>query len=94
MDAAPCCRTYLNWKIIMTMNKEDPRIARTRKLLWDIPVTPDGYLHMKHPETRRFGKFAIMDLVANRYLLQMKDEDGVVEFADIEAVVDAGWLID
>ncbi|HET9048268.1 MAG TPA: hypothetical protein VFN29_04805 [Chiayiivirga sp.] len=78
----------------MTTNKEDPRIALTRKLLWDIPASPDGYLRMKHPESSRFGKFAIMDLVADRYVLQVKEEDGSVEFEDIEAVVDAGWLID
>ena len=78
----------------MTTNEEDPRRALTRKLLQDIPVAPDGYLHMKHPESRRFGKFAILELVADWYVLQMKGGEGGIEFGDIEAVVWAGWLID
>ena len=78
----------------MTTNEEDPRRALTRKLLRDIPMTPDGYLHMKHPESRRFGKFAILELVADRYVLQVRGEEERIEFADIDAVVRAGWLVD
>ena len=78
----------------MTTNEEASRRARTRKMLWDIPVTPDGYVHMKHPENRRFGRFSIGDLVGSRYVLHLKDEEGLVEFEDIDAVLDAGWLID
>lgn len=78
----------------MTTNEEDPRRALTRKLLQDIPVAPDGYLHMKHPESRRFGKFAIMVLVAGRYALQVESEDGSVEFEDIEVVIGDGWVVD
>lgn len=77
----------------MTAYDESLR-ARTRTLLHDIPVTPDGFVHMKHPGNGQFGRFDSIDLVNNRHVLHLKDEQGVIEFADIDAVIDAGWLID
>lgn len=65
----------------------------TREALRDVPVTPDGRIHMKQIDGG-FGSIDLLELVAGNYVLHRKGSDESVCFADEDAVVAAGWAID
>ena len=66
---------------------------RTRKAIEQIPVTPDGQLNFKHP-TLGYAYAAIDDLVHDRLILRTKTGGSEYRFAEIEALLQAGWAID
>lgn len=65
----------------------------TRQALYDVPVTHDGHIHMKRIDGG-FGTFDALELIANTFELHVKGSDEVLSFADLDAVVGAGWVID
>ena len=74
--------------------KETASQAYTRTLLYTLPATPDGKLHMKHPQLRRFGFFLLLDCLNDHFKLYFKDSDETLIFEDIDAVILSGWLAD
>lgn len=64
----------------------------TRKALEDIIVTPDGIIHMKHIDGR-YGGIAALSLLREGCTIVLTDGSRE-HFADIEALIDAGWVID
>lgn len=67
--------------------------SQTREALHQVPATPDGYVHMKNIDGR-FGRMSAMDLIANTYVLLLKDRDETQRFGSVDALIDAGWAID
>ena len=65
----------------------------TRDALVELPILPDGLIHMKHIE-RRFGSMALTDLLAEKCTISIKPDGPILDFPDVDAVIDAGWAID
>ena len=66
---------------------------QTRQALYDLPVCPDGRLHMKHIGGGN-GWFDLLDLAASKFVLHLKGDSGERTFADADEVIAAGWAID
>ncbi len=66
---------------------------RTREAIEQIPVTPDGHLHFKHP-TLGYAHATLDDLVHDRLLLRSKTGSDEHRFAEVEALLQAGWAVD
>lgn len=65
----------------------------TRRALHDGPVMPDGLLHLKHVDGR-YGTMALVDIVANRFVVVDPRSAAETRFADAEALIADGWAID
>lgn len=68
-------------------------LQRTREAIEQIPVTPDGYLHFKHP-TLGYACATIDDLVDGRLVLRSSTGSDEHQFAEVEALLQAGWVVD
>ena len=68
-------------------------LKQTREVIEQIPVTPDGQLHFKHP-TLGYAYVTIDDLVHDRLVLRSKTGSDEHRFAEVEALLQAGWAID
>ena len=79
--------------IHLTCTWSESLLAQTREAIGQIPVTPDGQLHFKHP-TLGFAYATIDDLVHDRLILRSKTGGNEYRFAEIEALLQAGWAID
>ncbi len=66
---------------------------QTRQAIAQLPVTPDGYLHFKHP-TLGYAYATIDDLMHDRLLLRSKTGSNDHRFAEVEALLQAGWAVD
>ena len=66
---------------------------RTREAIGQIPVTPDGQLHFKHP-TLGYAYATIDDLVHDRLVLRSKTGSDEYRFAEVDALLHAGWAVD
>ena len=66
---------------------------RTREAIGQIPVTPDGQLHFKHP-TLGYAYATIDDLVHERLVLRSKTGGDEHRFADVDAMLQVGWAVD
>lgn len=65
----------------------------TRQALQDIPVSPDGLLHLKNLDGC-YASIDVLDLIARTYRLRRKSGDGEWTYPDVDAVLAAGWAID
>lgn len=65
----------------------------TRETLDELPFLPDGLVHMKHIDNR-FGTMSLVELLAGTYAITAKDDSEILSFADVDALIDAGWAID
>ncbi len=67
---------------------------QTRDFIRDIQVSPfDGALHFKHGD----GHFAVcgfQDLACGKLSLTEEQTGKVFEFADVDTLLDEGWVID
>ena len=67
---------------------------QTRDFIRQVQVSPfDGKLHFKHNE----GLFAIckpQDLACGKLTLTEEQTGKVFEFADVDTLLDEGWVID
>lgn len=68
-------------------------IQQTREAIQQIPVTPDGYLHFKHPKLG-YAYANLNDLVHDRLVLRSKTGSDEHRFAEVEALLQAGWALD
>ena len=68
-------------------------LKQTRDVIKQIPVTTDGHLHFKH-QTLGYAYATIDDLVHNRLVLHSKTGSDEHRFAEVEALLHAGWAID
>ena len=66
---------------------------QTREAIEQIPVTPDGHLHFKHP-TLGYAYATLDELSLDRLLLRSKIGSDVYRFDDVEALLQAGWAVD
>ena len=66
---------------------------QTRQAIAQLPVTPDGQLHFKHP-TLGYAYATLNDLMHERLLLRSKTGSDAYRFDDVEALLQAGWTVD
>ena len=66
---------------------------QTRQAIAQLPVTPDGHLHFKHP-TQGYAHATLDDLMHGRLLLRSKTGSDEHRFAEVKALLQAGWAID
>ena len=66
---------------------------QTRDIMEDAPVTPDGRLHFKHA-TRGYAYVKVDELCHGRLLFFSKPGGEKFWFDDVDAVLQAGWVID
>ena len=66
---------------------------QTRQAIAQLPVTPDGHLHFKHP-TLDYVHATLDDLTHDRLLLRSKTGSDEHRFAEVEALLQAGWAVD
>ena len=66
---------------------------QTRDAIAQLPVTPDGKLHFKHP-TLGGACATLRDLCDDRLLLKSKTGGDEHRFDDVDALLQAGWAID
>lgn len=81
------------------MNKNTPSSwseslqQQTRNAIARLPITRDGNLHFKHPTLG--GAFATLDdLCDDRLVLRAKPGAKVLQFEDVDALLQAGWALD
>ena len=77
----------------LTSTWSENLLKQTREAIEQIPVTPDGQLHFKHP-TLGYAYVTIDDLVHDRLVLRSKTGSDEHRFAEVEALLQAGWAID
>ena len=66
---------------------------QTRDAIEQMPVTPDGRIHFKHP-TLRHAFVTLDDLMQERLILQANTDGEAYRFEAVEALVQAGWALD
>ena len=66
---------------------------QTRQAIAQIPVTPDGQLHFKHP-TVGYAYATLDDLMHDRLLLHSKKGSSEYRLAGVDALLHAGWVVD
>jgi hypothetical protein len=78
----------------MTESWSDLLIEQTRNALADKWVGGlDGFLHLKNINGK-FGKICFENLMAERWLIHVKNSTDVNTFANVEDLISAGWAID
>ena len=65
----------------------------TRQAIAQLPVTSDGHLHFKH-SMLGYAHATLDDLTHDRLLLRSKTGIDEYRFAEVEALLLAGWAID
>lgn len=66
---------------------------QTLKALAELPITPDGLLHMKH-KSEGYGHLVLTELLAGKFNLYRKACEQPRIFADAQEMVASGWAID
>ena len=65
----------------------------TRATLYSMPITPDGLIGLKH-EDGRFGAISLDGLMANRFVVVDRASGAESRFADADAFIADGWVVD
>lgn len=65
----------------------------TREAIDSLPFTPDNCLHFKCTDGR-FALIHLSDLAHDDLVLRIKNSDQPLQFASVEALLEAGWAID
>lgn len=73
----------------LTCTWSEKLLKQTREAIEQIPVTPDGQLHFKHP-TLGYAYATTDDLVYERLVLRSKTGGDEHRFADVDAMLQAG----
>ncbi len=68
-------------------------IQQTRDAIDELPVTPDGRIHIKHP-TLGYAYATLDDLFNERLILHAKTGSEEYCFEAVETLLQAGWAID
>jgi hypothetical protein len=66
---------------------------QTREAVDEMRVAPDGLMHFKH-KTLGYATISFDNICANRFLLQPKKDGTEHEFADVDALLAGGWVVD
>ena len=66
---------------------------QTRDAIEQVPVTPDGRIHFKHP-TLGYAYATFDDLFNHCLILRSKTGIDEYRFAEVEALLQAGWAND
>ena len=66
---------------------------QTRDAIAQMPVTPDGRIHFKHP-TLGYAYATLDDLFNDCLILRSKTWSDEHLFAEVEALLQAGWVVD
>lgn len=66
---------------------------QTRQFIKEAPITPDGRLHFKHP-TQGYAYVKVDELCHSRLLMYGKPNGEKLWFDDVDAMLQAGWVID
>ena len=66
---------------------------QTRDAIAQMPVTPDGCIHFKHP-TLGYAYATLDDLMQENLLLHAKRGSEEYLFEGVEALLQAGWALD
>ena len=66
---------------------------QTRDAIEQMPVTPDGRIHFKHP-TLGYAYATFDDLFNDCLILRSKTGIGEYRFAEVDALLLAGWAVD
>ena len=66
---------------------------QTRDAIDELPVTPDGRIHFKHP-TLGYAYATLDDLFNERLILHAQTRSEEYCFAAVETLLQAGWAID
>ena len=77
----------------LTCTSSENLLKQTRDAIEQIPVTPDGQLHFKHP-TLGHAYASIDDLLHDRLVLRSKTGSDEYRFAEVDALLQAGWAVD
>ena len=67
--------------------------AETREAIDEMRVAPDGLMHFKH-KTLGYATMSFDNICANRFHLQPKKDGTDHEFADVDALIAGGWVVD
>lgn len=65
----------------------------TREILNELPILPNGIVHMKHINGGS-GTMDMVKILGGVYEIIVRSDATALSFSDIEAVIDAGWVID
>ena len=68
-------------------------IHQTRDAIDELPVSPDGRIHFKHP-TLGYAYATLDDLFNERLILHAKTGSEEYSFEAVETLLQAGWAID
>ncbi len=86
----------------MIKNSKEPTVPskwskslqdQTRKAFAELRMMPTGKLHMKH-KAKGYGHITWTDLSNGKIVLMQRDEEGELQFGDIDELLSAGWVID
>lgn len=66
---------------------------QTRDAIEQMPLTPDGRIHFKHP-TLGYAYATLDDLMQERLLLHAKTSAESYRFEAVESLLQAGWAVD
>ncbi|MBK6650667.1 MAG: hypothetical protein IPG42_13820 [Betaproteobacteria bacterium] len=65
----------------------------TREAIAQLPVSPDGQLHFKHPD-QGYAAASYEDLCQDLLTLRSSHGDHLHQFDSVDALLQAGWAID
>ena len=66
---------------------------QTREAVDEMRVAPDGLMHFKH-KTLGYATISFDNICVNRFLLQPKKDGTEHEYADVDALLAGGWVVD
>jgi hypothetical protein len=66
---------------------------RTRDTIEQIPITRDARVHFKHPKLG-YAYATLDDLIQERLILQAQTSTESYRFEAVEALLQAGWVVD
>jgi hypothetical protein len=66
---------------------------QTRDAIEQMPVTADGRIHFKHP-TLGYAYATLENLIQERLMLQAQTSTESYRFEAVEALLQAGWVVD
>lgn len=71
---------------------------QTREIIENVDLASfllNGQCHMKNSNPdHRFGYITVNDAIARRYIVHLKDDEGIEEFGSLDELIEAGWAVD
>lgn len=66
---------------------------QTRETIETAPITPDGFIHLKHP-VQGHAYLEVAALCHSSLLIHSKPSGEKLWFDDVDALLQAGWAMD